>query len=216
VELFCTYSLLFKDATPGYSFGVRANLKKSFCHGALNHHCESLQKSIESQFLSQKFLTHRFLRHLAKHYPDQYVFEAGDQRGAITQFQKEGRVSFLAGVNGMGPSQETMETMQVFNARIAKHVAEACHARFLDDPHFYAHLIGSLSRSTSQLNRSRRTRTPCLQGSAPIDHGMAFNVSSNDISCLQWFMIGVPVNFSGIDHPLLSQYTFQRLCGHCY
>jgi hypothetical protein len=64
------------------------------------------------------------------------MFEAGDQRGTITQFQKEGRTSFLAGVNGMGPSQETMETMQAFNARIAKHVAEACHARFLDDPPF--------------------------------------------------------------------------------
>lgn len=72
-----------------------------------------------------------------KQSPGQYLFESGNQKGIITQFQKqEGPTSFLAGINGMGPSTETMEHMQIFNARIAQKVAEACEARFLDDPKF--------------------------------------------------------------------------------
>jgi endonuclease III len=36
----------------------------------------------------------------------------------------------------MGPPEEKMETMQVFNARIATQVAQACHVMYVDDGRF--------------------------------------------------------------------------------
>jgi hypothetical protein len=129
--------LAFQGCDPGYWFGVRANLKEPLLPECIETTLRKLPE-IDRVTISKSQVPDASLPQTSsvKHSPDQYVFEAGDQRGTITQFQKEGRTSLLAGVNGMGPSQETMETMQVFNARIAKHVAEACHARFLDAPPF--------------------------------------------------------------------------------
>jgi|SRR5688572_4066239 len=129
----------FEGCDPGYWFGVRANLKEPILpeciETTLRKHPEIDRVTVsKSEVPDASSLPPTSS---VKQSPAQYMFEAGDQRGIITQFQrKEGRTSFIAGVNGMGPSQETMENMQIFNARIAKQVAEACNARFLDDPSF--------------------------------------------------------------------------------
>ena len=129
----------FQGCDPGYWFGVRANLKEPMLpeciETTLRKHPEIDRVTVSKSEVPDASNLPKTSS--VKQSPDQYMFEAGDQKGIITQFQREkGRTSFIAGVNGMGPSQETMENMQIFNARIAKQVAEACNARFLDDPGF--------------------------------------------------------------------------------
>ena len=131
--------IVFEGCDPGYWVGVRVNLKEPISPECIEN---TLRKLPE---------VHRVTRHQSEspdvsdlsrsstvnQSPDQYLFEAGDDKGVITQFQQEnGRTSFLAGVNGMGPSQERMEDMQIFNARIAKQVVQACDAMLLGTPSF--------------------------------------------------------------------------------
>jgi hypothetical protein len=71
--------------------------------------------------------------------PDQFIYEGGDEKGLITQFQKAGEpTTFLAGVDALGMAAEEgeVERIQRFNARIAIQVAQACNARFMDDNRF--------------------------------------------------------------------------------
>lgn len=127
---------LSQGCDPGYWVGVRANLKEPISPECIEN---TLRKLPEIDKLTIQKSDPRDAWYLPRtsmvqQPPDQYMIEAGDDKGVITQFEKqEGRTTFLAGVNGMGPAQERMEDMQLFNARIAIQVAQACHARLLDD-----------------------------------------------------------------------------------
>src|SRR5687767_3983606 len=117
--LFC---FSFQGCDPGYWVGVRANLKEPVSPACIENTLRKLPE-IDRVTVSKSDVADAWYlpqTSSVKQSPDQYMFEAGEQKGMITQFQKEGRTSFLAGINGMGPSQETMESMQVFNARVAR------------------------------------------------------------------------------------------------
>jgi hypothetical protein len=124
---------------PGYWVGVRANLKEPISPECIENTLRALPEidKLMIQKSDPRDAWYLPRTSMVQQPPDQYMFEAGDDKGVITQFEKqEGRTSFLAGVNGMGPAEERMEDMQLFNARIAIQVARACNARFLDDTGF--------------------------------------------------------------------------------
>jgi hypothetical protein len=124
---------------PGYWLGVRADLKEPMSPQYIENTLRKLPRIDRVTVYTSESRHSYYLPEasVVRQPPDQYIFEAGDDKGMITQFQKEdGRTSFLAGLNGMGPPEEKMETMQVFNARIATQVARACHVTYVDDGRF--------------------------------------------------------------------------------
>lgn len=142
-----TIGLLFsvwitlQGCDPGYWVGVRANLKEPLSPGCIEDALHKLPEidRITVYKAAPRDATYLLETSKPEQVPDQYMFEAGQEKGLITQFQKqEGRTSFLAGIDATGvtPSEEQAERIQRFNARIAVQVAQRCNARFLDDSRF--------------------------------------------------------------------------------
>jgi hypothetical protein len=133
--------IAFQGCDPGYWVGVRANLKEPISPECIEHTLRKLPEIDRVTIYESQPRDAWYLPQASRveQSPNQYMFEAGQEKGLITQFQKqEGATSFLAGVNGLGmtPPQDKIDTMQLFNARIAIQVARACNARYLDDGRF--------------------------------------------------------------------------------
>jgi hypothetical protein len=118
--------------------GVRANLKEPISPTCIEDALRKLE-GIDRIAIQKSDLPSTWnLSARNEKFPDQYMFEGGPLKGMITQFEKEGRTTFLVGVNGTGltPPKDTVENMQLFNAHIAVQVAQKCNARYSDDGYF--------------------------------------------------------------------------------
>jgi hypothetical protein len=131
----CFLSITLQGCDPGHWVGVRAELKEPLSPKCIENTLHKLPE-IDKVAISTSPSPDPESRGRT---PAQFTYEAGHGKGLITQFQKqEGRTSFLAGVDALTvmPSEDETERIQAFNARIAIQVAEACHARFLDESRF--------------------------------------------------------------------------------
>jgi hypothetical protein len=110
---------------------VRANLKEPLSSACIE---QTLHKLPEIDRIAIHKSTSLREASRPEQVPAQYMFEGGPNKGLITQFQtQEGRTSFLSGADAMGvTAEDQVERLQLFNARIAIQVAQACHARFVD------------------------------------------------------------------------------------
>jgi hypothetical protein len=132
--------ITFQGCDPGYWVGVRANLMQPLSPECIEETLHQLPELDRISVHKSGSSNTTYLREASRpeQVPDEYIFEAGQQKGLITQFQKqEGRTSFLAGVDAVGvTSEDQVERIQRFNARIASQVARTCHAKFFDDSRF--------------------------------------------------------------------------------
>jgi len=133
--------MTFQGCDPGYWVGVRADLKEPLSPACIEDTLHTLPEIDRITVSKSAPGDAPYLPEASRpeQVPDQYMFEAGQKKGLITQFQKqEGGTNFLVGVDATGvtPSDEQVEQIQRFNARIAVEVAQTCNARFLDDSRF--------------------------------------------------------------------------------
>ena len=149
--------MILQGCDPVYWVGVRASLKEPIqptCIEDTLHMLEGIDRvSIQKSEPTDAWYLSQAAR--GEQVPDRYMFEAGHQKGLITQFQKEGRTTLLAGVNGTGmtPPEDTIEAMQLFNARIAMQVAQACNAKYFDDDRFICLPDTAQCRETLRIGR---------------------------------------------------------------
>jgi hypothetical protein len=145
IGLFFSISITLQGCDPGYWVGVRANLKEPVSPECIEDTLHKLPEIDRVTIYQSEARDSLHLRDVSirdaspERVPDQFIYEGGDEKGLITQFQKAGEpTTFLAGVDALGMAAEEgeVERIQRFNARIAIQVAQACNARFMDDNRF--------------------------------------------------------------------------------